>query len=373
MRILYFSRDYTTHDFRFLTSLAETEHQVFSLRLEGSNRSLEDRVLPPSVSQIHWVGGQGPVRRRDILKLLGGLKKVIQQVKPDLIHAGPVPSCAFLAAWSGFHPLVSMSWGSDLLRDVETDAWQRWAAQIALQRSDLFFGDCQAVVQKAQTLGLSADRSVTFPWGINLDAFHPARNVDFRARLGWQDAFVLLSLRSWEPIYGVDVIVNAFAQAVAQQPQLRLVLLGSGSQANLIESLLDHAGIRDKVYLGGQVGQQDLPGIYQAADLYLSASHSDGSSVSLMEALASGLPVVVSDIPGNKEWITPGKEGWLFADGNVDALSQSILQAVEKQHDLPEMRLNARAIAEERANWKENFQKMLAGYQSAREIALKHG
>ena len=56
--------------------------------------------------------------------------------------------------------------------------------------------------------------------------------------------------------------------------------------------------------------------MYRAADLYLSASHSDGSSVSLMEALGCGLPVLVSDIPGNREWVTDGEQGWLFPDGD---------------------------------------------------------
>ena len=70
------------------------------------------------------------------------------------------------------------------------------------------------------------------------------------------------------------------------------------------------------------------------ADLYISASHVDGSSVSLMEALACGLPCVVSDIPANKEWVTDGVNGWIFPDGDVDALAEIILKAVEKRESL---------------------------------------
>ena len=70
MRILYFTKDYTTHDHRFLTSLAESGNEVFSLRLERRGVQKEDRPLPPQVEQICWRGGQGPVTWRDYPALL---------------------------------------------------------------------------------------------------------------------------------------------------------------------------------------------------------------------------------------------------------------------------------------------------------------
>jgi glycosyltransferase involved in cell wall biosynthesis len=93
----------------------------------------------------------------------------------------------------------------------------------------------------------------------------------------------------------------------------------------------------------------------------------DGSSVSLMEALACGLPCLVSDIPANQEWVTEGQNGWLFPDGNVDALAAKILAAMEQRKSLPEIGHNARAVAEERADWQKNFQKLIQTYQIVKE------
>jgi glycosyltransferase involved in cell wall biosynthesis len=84
-----------------------------------------------------------------------------------------------------------------------------------------------------------------------------------------------------------------------------------------------------------------------------------------MEALASGLPALVSDIPGNKEWITPGCEGWLFGDGDVEGLVHGILQAYEQRQKLAEMGRAARILAEQRADWRKNFQVLLKAYQMA--------
>lgn len=368
MKVLYFSRDYTPHDHRFLSALAQTPHTIYYLRLERQSRQLEDRPLPPQVEQVVWQGGRRPVGWRDYPRLLSDLRRVIRRLQPDVIHAGPIQSAAFLAALSGFRPLVSMSWGSDMLLDADRSAWMRWVTRFTLRRTTVLAADCRTVQEKAARFGFPAERVVLFPWGVDLAHFQPGRAEEFRERRGWQDAFVVLSLRTWEPLYGVDVVARGFARAARQQPRLRLLLLGGGSQAGLIRSIFEQEGVQEQVFFGGQVNGDDLPQYYQAADLYVSASHSDGSSVSLMEALASGLPVLVSDIPSNREWITPGREGWLFADGDDRELSEGILRAAGQPEGLKEMRLAARRLAEERANWQVNFQRLLDAYQLALEI-----
>jgi hypothetical protein len=110
MKILYFTRDYTPHDRRFLEALSTTEHQVFYLQLERRGHLLEDRPLPPRIERVPWAGGSQPFHRRSIPRLLPSLKQVIHDCQPDLLHAGPLQTAGLLAAMTGFRPLVSMSW-----------------------------------------------------------------------------------------------------------------------------------------------------------------------------------------------------------------------------------------------------------------------
>lgn len=156
-------------------------------------------------------------------------------------------------------------------------------------------------------------------------------------------------------------------------------MLGNGSQAGLLRQILGQANVADNQHSGerhgshrvlfpGLVGFNDLPRYYRSADLYISASHSDGSSISLLEAMACGCPVVVSDIPGNCEWVQPGVNGWLFADGDADALAEAILHALDQRDRLPEMGIQARRIAEQRADWRKNFPNLFR----AIEIAFNH-
>ena len=381
-RILYFTRDYTTHDHRFLAALAKTNYEVYYLRLERRGHSLEERPVPAGIKQVPWKGGSSPARAWDGLHLLADLKRVIRLVKPDIIQAGPLQTCAFLVALAGFHPLVSMSWGYDLLGNAVCSkpataahrllcevanrytlrclVWN-WITRFTLRRSAVMVGDCSTIRQKAIALGMNKERIVTFPWGIDLNHFIPPKIE----RPG-DGKFTLLSTRSWEPIYGVDVLAQSFIQAAQHHPELHLIMLGDGSQAESLRQMFNQGGVLERVVFPGQVTQSLLPGFYQKVDLYISASHSDGTSISLLEAMACGCPVLVSDIPGNCEWVTPGTNGWLFPDGDADALAQAILTSIEQRQALPEMGRTARGVAEKRADWQMNFPQLFKAYALAK-------
>ena len=360
MRILYFSRDYTPHDYRFLTALAQTEHKIYYLRLEANKHVLEDRPLTPAVEQVDWAGGNQPVSIRDGYRLLSDLRRVIHRVKPDLIQAGPIQRSAFLVTLTGFHPLVSMSWGYDLLRDANINPFWRWATRYTLKHTDAMVGDCDTIRHLAVTFGMPNERIVTFPWGIDLDHF--AYKEDDQSD---QSTFNLLSTRSWEPIYGIDVIARAFVITAKQRPELRLTLLGNGSQAAAIRQILLVGGVYHLVDFPGQVRYADLPSYYHQADVYISASHSDGTSISLLEAMACGTPPIVSDIPGNQEWVVPGLNGWLFSENDPIDLANCILAAMDKRQNLPEFGVRVRQQAEARADWEQNFSMLEKAYALA--------
>jgi glycosyltransferase involved in cell wall biosynthesis len=157
-------------------------------------------------------------------------------------------------------------------------------------------------------------------------------------------------------------LAKAFVKVANVNYDVNLLLLGSGSQGAKIRQVLMNGGVMERVHFGGHVAQADLPRWYHMADLYISPSHVDGSSVTLMEALASGLPCLVSDIAGNREWIEDGVNGWLFRDGNVDDLAEKILFAIKNRKSFKKIGEEARKTAEEKADWRKNFGKLLEVY-----------
>jgi glycosyltransferase involved in cell wall biosynthesis len=234
-------------------------------------------------------------------------------------------------------------------------------------------GDCNPIRQKAIAYGIPDERIVTFPWGVDLQHFSPdgasgaqRHDIFSSASLSSEaEPFILLSTRGWEPVYGVDVIAQGFALAARQHPELQLLMLAGGSQAGLLRQIFQQSGVSNQVHFPGQVNQAELPNYYRSADLYVSASHSDGTSISLLEAMACGTPALVSDIPGNREWVQPGVQGWWFPDGDAQELAQGILQAIQQRTRLAEMGCAARRLAEEKADWKKNFPQLLKAYEIA--------
>ncbi len=365
MKVVYLSRGYTPHDHRFLSALAGSGQEVFYLRLEPANGS-ETRPLPAAVRAVEWGGGKRRVHLADVPRLARGLRHTLAGIRPDLVHAGPIQHGAGLAALSGFRPIVAMSWGSDLLREGVAGPG-RIAARYALTRAAALACDCQAVRAAAVRLGMPEERIVVFPWGVDLSHFCPGDDGGLRSRLGWEEEIVLLSTRSWEPIYGILDLVDGFVRAADAEPRLRMLMLGGGSLGPAIREKLEAARRLDRVHFAGQVAHDDLPKHYRAADLYVTASCSDGSSVSLMEAMACGLPAIVSDIPGNREWINPAKTGWWFAVGDASCLAETIGQALSAREEWRARGRQARATAEARADWSHNFPRLLDAYRIALE------
>jgi glycosyltransferase involved in cell wall biosynthesis len=97
----------------------------------------------------------------------------------------------------------------------------------------------------------------------------------------------------------------------------------------------------------------------------VSASRSDGSSISLLEAMACGLPAVVSDIAGNREWVEPGVNGDWFGVGEPASLAGILSTISSDPARLGAMRSEARRTAEVRADWRRNFQELLRAYALA--------
>jgi glycosyltransferase involved in cell wall biosynthesis len=362
MRVLYFTERDTPHDRRFLTALAGTSHEVFALRLQACQPQ-----TPEGITELSWPDGLPDLSNRSGWQAgAAQFAELAADLQPDVVQAGPVQGPALLAALAVVHPLVTLSWGSDLLLTAQRSPWMRAASCCALDQTDIFLGDCETVAQAAAGFGFPREQMVLFPWGVDLQHFSPAVGRGaaqaLRADFGWEEQFVVLCNRTWAPLYGVDLLARAFTQAAAHEPRLRLLLVGNGPQADLIHRILDPLG--EKVHFAGRVSQAELPAYYRAADLYVSPSHSDGSSISLLEALACGRPVLASDIPSNREWVTAAANGQLFRDGSVTDLAAK-LSALPDDPNLAAYGLAARAVAESRADWTVNFQKLLQAYDRA--------
>jgi len=159
-------------------------------------------------------------------------------------------------------------------------------------------------------------------------------------------------------------LLEAFRRAYAKEPRMRLILLGGGSLASKIERFLKSNKLDRFVHRPGVMPHDAISAYFRAVDLYVSCSLSDGSSVSLLEAIATGLPVVVSDTPGNREWVVSGKNGWLAPVGDAEAFAGHLITS-SRSGSSARARISQanRGIAERRADWSRNSEQLRQAYE----------
>lgn len=364
MKVLYFSDNISDHNRRFLEALSQAKHEIWFL--DPTCDHLPENWLPGGV---HWVQprqrlqpGRTP---SEFATFLPEFQNWLETIQPDLVHAGPTHNCGYVAALSNFHPWLLTSWGSDILYQADQEPEWKQATQRALSKADGLFVDCDAVRSQAkQWADIPDERIVQFPWGIKRGSFSPQGDWPSKDEFAPEPGTcVILSTRSWEPVYGIDILLEAFRRALRVDASLRLLLLGGGSEASRVGDFIDANGLRDAIRIPGHVSRGDAPKWFRAADVYVSCARSDGTSVSLLEAMATGLPVVVTDIPSNREWVTEDHNGWLASANSAEDFADKLLRAAglsaERRALFTERN---RQIVRERADWDRNFPKLLAMY-----------
>ena len=235
---------------------------------------------------------------------------------------------------------------------------------MALSSADGFFCDCEAVRTRAkQFADISDERIVQFPWGLRNGSFTPegARPAEFVREPA---TFVLICTRSWEPLYRIDVLLEAFRRAYSRNSSLRLLLLGKGREAPRVMKFIEVHELENAIRVPGNVSRSDVPKWFRAADAYVSCAQSDGTSVSLLEAMATGLPAVATDIPSNREWVVDGQNGWLATDASAEEFADRFLRAARLSvEERSAISLRNQRIVADRADWDHNFPKLLELYE----------
>lgn len=345
-----------------MTSFAEAGHMVYFLPCEAS---APDRELDVSNLRVNCLSAleqsESSFAVAKSTDAYEGLCSALENIKPDLVLAGPVHSGGALAALTGCSPLIVMSWGYDTLSIPCQSEYLDSLVKFALSRADIILGDCRAVKDAVSNLCPSSrDRIVCFPWGIDLKTFRPdVARLGMRREFGWESHRIIITARSMEPIHGTMTFIQAVNQVLQSDSNTRVIMVGDGTLRPCVEDFTAEHGLREKVRVVGQVSEEILPHYFAEADLYVSASSCDGSSVSMLEAMGCGLAVIVSNVGGNKEWILPRRNGWLCPVGDVDALANATKEALDDDEARRKMGQANVRIVRECADWSRNFGRFL--------------
>jgi sugar transferase (PEP-CTERM/EpsH1 system associated) len=302
---------------------ARFEHVVYAIRKLGPNA---DRLAGSRIQVIC----QGK-RDTDARFQAGTLARAIRQVRPDIVHSrnwGAVEA-VLAGCWVRSCKVVHSEHGLEADAAAHEPKRRIWFRRLAYHLADRVFSvSYQLRELHAARTGFDPKRIAVIHNGVDLGRFCPdaAARVRVRRELGLApDEFCVGCVGNLFPVKGHLTALQGIEGLAARSRNWRLLLIGEGPERQKLEAFVaQRPDWKNHVQLPGT--SHRVPDLLQAMDVYVLPSISEGISNSLLEAMASGIPVVATATGGNPEVVVDGESGLLFRVGDAPRLSDHLLR-----------------------------------------------
>ncbi|MCH8741621.1 glycosyltransferase family 4 protein [Patescibacteria group bacterium] len=261
-----------------------------------------------------------PFLRKTIIEL-------VKEIKTDIVHSHYATSYGSLGVLSDFHPFVLTVWGSDILITPQKFLPSKLSVKYYLKKADLITCDAGHIKEAMIKLGASKSKIKIINFGIDTEKFRPGIfNEKLKEKLRIKNKKVVISLRSLDPIYDIETLIKTASIVVKKYSRVKFIIAGNGPQKEELENLVENLNISDKIIFTGYISNNEIPFYLGVSDIYVSTSLSDaGISSSTAEAMACGLPVVITDNGENRTWVKEGNGGFLIKERNPKVLAEKII------------------------------------------------
>jgi len=321
---------------RFRVSICALDSQeTFSERIRRPDSAY---YLLPKKEGIEWM-------------LIWRLARLLRRARVDVVHSHNWGTFLYsvLAARLAGVPIIHGEHGKNLSELNETNRPKSWAKRVLGRRVDRLVTVSQAIAAEWTGYGVPPGKIEWIPNGVDVERFHPRpEKSELRRTFGLPEGgFLIGSVGRFDPIKNYEVLIEAFARLAPRFPASCLAFLGDGPREPNLRMLADTLGVRDRVFWLGR--RPDPQNFLPALDIFVLPSKSEGMSNVVLEAMASGLPVIVTDTCGAAELVHRGRSGWIVPSADVSALIATITAALNSRNDLTEMGQRARMDIEKSA------------------------
>ena len=210
-----------------------------------------------------------------------------------------------------------------------------------------------------ENMGIDSSKVAVFPMGVDDIFFDIGMNRGGRKE---NQSLTVLSNRNLQPIYNVSHLIRAIPGVLGAVPNAKFLIAGDGPERERLRKEVDQLGVAASVEFLGKIPHEDMASLLEKTDVYVSTSLSDGTSVSLLEAMASGAFPVVTDIAANKEWIADGINGFLVPIEDETSLAHKIVQSLRDEELTEQARHTNWEVVREKAYLKRHMEHLRAIY-----------
>lgn len=245
------------------------------------------------------------------------IKKIAHQFEPDVVwlHQANSFSLYPILALKKKYPIILTVWGSDILVAPKKSWWIRRMTRYILSKVDLITADAKFLGEQAIELIPKANIPLHIcQFGINPIDISPEKEK------------VIFSNRGHKSLYRINEVILAFHrfQSNSTANEWKLLIAGEGPETLGLQKLVDELKLTEKVQFIGFLSAFENANWYSRSTYYISIPESDGTAVSLLEAMYYGCIPIVSDLPANKEWIHHTENGYVVSDLKENFLAEAM-------------------------------------------------
>ena len=295
--------------------------------------------------------------------LIKDIRNSIQIFHPDIVHAHYLSDNGLFGALAGFHPFVVSAWGTDVY-DYPRRSWSRACViKYILKKADRVLSTSHVMAGELARYTDKKQIPVT-PFGVDMTLFKrfPKKHQE-------TDGFVFGIVKTLEYGYGIDTLIDAFALLCKRRPDLNLCLriVGEGSEREKLQLQAINWGLAEKIIFEGKVVHDHLPEVISSFDVFVALSRAESFGVAVVEAMAVGCPVVVSDAPGFTEIVKSGESGLIVERENPQQASEAMETLVNDETLRVTLAQNGEKRVRELYDWDKNVEDMIEIYQEIME------
>ncbi len=285
--------------------------------------------------------------------------------KCDLIHVHWAIPIGLIGALTGLlvqRPLIVTIHGSDHRMAAERSGFFKRIFLFVCTRAEHVHCVSNSMKKEIEIWGIEEGKISAFPMAVDGSFLQVGKNRKFK---GKDEPLTVLSNRNLHSLYNVSLLVRAIPHVIKKNSEWRFVIAGEGPERPDLENQAKNLNINRYITFLGNVPHEEMSCLLGSADIYVSTSNSDGTSVSLLEAMASGAFPIVTSISSNQKWVSDGENGFLVPLENEVFLAEKIMEARQNIALRKKASQKNIEIIEDRAEEKKNTSKMIGIYEMA--------
>jgi len=286
---------------------------------------------------VHVIGTRGLVPTR-----IWRLARRLKEIKPDVLHTHN-PQAHLHGAIAARLARVPLVVHTKHGRDYMDGNWLAAGTRLATRWTSRIVGVSEdAALVALEMDGVPADKVRVIHNGVDLDRF------DVRVARPTRPHRRAVTVGRLTAVKDQATLIRAVGRVVAEVPDFQLDIVGDGPARRELEMLRDSLGLTDHVHFRGYHSR--VGDFLATADFFVLSSLSEGVSLALLEAMASGLPVVATDVGGNGEVVVPGETGYLAPPNSPELLAAQMLRLADNAAEISRMGRAARRRVTEHFN-----------------------